>query len=122
MAKLDAIDEVNGMLADSVVFRSLGQVGSIVFRHDCGLCRCLFSLISPLSSPDKEVRLVLTWSKFIFEQRASIDTGSERATSKSIAAVAHPLPYTHTNTGIAIKAGSDGLCILATDPMLQARH
>ena len=105
--------ELSEMLDDPRLFRNLGQVGSIVLRDDCQVCRCLFGLIANPSSLSQHVKLVLSWSMYRLEASILINTDSRRAGAKYIAAILDP-----TDTGLDVEdlvsTRGDGLSVVAT--------
>ncbi len=64
----------NSELLESGCVRSLGQIGSIVFRQDCSLCCCLFAMTPNPHSETQQIIIFPSWTITRLEGGISVDT------------------------------------------------
>lgn len=63
---------------------NLGKVGSIKFREDCPLCRCLFALTPTPMFDDEEILMCPNWNLTRLEGGVALDTPEKRRSAKGI--------------------------------------
>lgn len=101
----------------SELFHSIGQVGSIEFRSDCAVCRCLFALTPHPSSLAQEVIILPHWTmgRLVGENENGMILDEKVRYANCLLVVLNPssqsLPFSH-----AAHRG-DGLCIMESDEM-----
>jgi Heterokaryon incompatibility protein (HET) len=96
-------------------FRSLGKTGSIAFRQDCSLCRCLFGITSTPSSNGEDVIIIPTWKIFRLELRTSEESAYRSPSGRCLVSYLHPAP---SSLSLArMLRYEDALCILDDDDL-----
>jgi hypothetical protein len=64
--------------------RNLGKVGSIRFRKDCPLCRCLFALTPTPDCDDQDVLMLPNWNLNRLEGGVAVDLPEKRCSARGI--------------------------------------
>lgn len=64
--------------------RNIGKVGTVKFRKDCPLCRCLFALTPAPMSDDEEILMCPNWNLTRLEGGVALDTPEKRRSAKGI--------------------------------------
>lgn len=107
--------DLGNMKDDSRLFKTLGSVESVIFRDDCGLCRCVYALTPTASRLQQKVKLVRSWTMYRLEASMAIDTPEKRRSSHYFAAILDA-----TETGLSVEdlvsTRGDGLCAIDPDP------
>lgn len=92
--------------------KSIGDVGTIIFRDDCQLCRCLYTMTPEPEKEDESVMLFPSWTMCRLEGGISIDTPEKQKYARTLQVVLDP----DSNMQLSDTAQrGDALCLLNED-------
>lgn len=117
-----SFSSLNSMVSDGrAPFRVLGKVGSIEYRIDCSLCRCLFALTPNPFSEDQDVVMFPSWSILRLEGSIVMDSEKKRAYSKCLIVTLRPSSPSlqHVQFADTVTRGN-ALCFLEEDRLANA--
>ena len=99
----------------SKLIRSIGKTGSILFKDNCPLCRCLFAMTPNPSSPAQEILIFpdSTMNRLAGEDESVTDIKEKRQCANCLLVVLKP-SSSHVNFSELAGRG-DALCIMEED-------